>query len=182
MTPLPEQIAAYRPFLMRRASWFFWNPAEAEDLVQDTLVGALQDSPSAAITDLRGWLLKRLRWQYHNTVQEMHRGKRDVRQTQMISAAANCAVATNQQPSVLLREVCRQLELIPDGGTLLSFAFGQSQAVLSHKAGIREKTLTQRMTRARRRLRKFVGEEGEIDTFPQSPVVSTRPSGYGSDA
>lgn len=138
------------------------NPAQADDLVQDTLVKALANvdrfEPG---TNMRAWLFTILRNHYYS---QLRKAKREVEDADG-KFAARIAVRAEQDGSVDLEDfkVAFQ-QLAPDHREVLTLvgASGCSYEEAAHICGCAVGTIKSRVNRARKKLTELLGlDEGD---------------------
>jgi DNA-directed RNA polymerase specialized sigma24 family protein len=149
-----DVLSLHRAALLRRAVHLLHNEAEAEDLVQDTLVGALSDwRKLRSDLHVRAWLFQRLRWQYLIFMASVHAEKRGGGVRNIALSKHDMAIPGAQEATIELKETFRHLTTLQDGLALWAFVFGERIASIAAAEGISEMTMTQRISRARKRLR-----------------------------
>lgn len=148
------------------------NPAQADDLVQDTLVKALANvdrfEPG---TNLRAWLFTILRNHYYS---QLRKAKREVEDADG-RLAARIAVRPEQDGSVDLEDfkVAFQ-QLQPDHREVLTLvgASGCSYEEAAEICGCAVGTIKSRVNRARRKLTELLGLDTEDQSvFAETPAV-----------
>ena len=167
-----SELIELLPSLRAFARSLAHNPAQADDLVQDTLVKALSNvdrfEPG---TNLRAWLFTILRNHYYS---QLRKAKREVEDTEG-RLAARLAVRPEQDGSVDLEDfkVAFQ-QLQPDHREVLTLvgASGCSYEEAAEICGCAVGTIKSRVNRARRKLTEILGLESEDQAiFPNSHVV-----------
>lgn len=156
------------------------NSADAEDLVHDTLVSALERREQfRSGKSLRPWLMSIL-----------HNGFVDRLRTQRAEAVRNAEIglrvdpstAASQESASRLADVRRAFMALPDeqrAALHLVTVEGLSYEEAAAALGIPVGTLVSRLSRGRARLRAI--DEGEAEEGGSSNIVSLRAKG-GSDA
>src|SRR5689334_9290762 len=147
------------------------NAAQADDLVQDTLVKALANverfEPG---TNLRAWLFTILRNHYYS---QLRKSKREVEDAEG-RHAARIAVRPEQDGSVDLEDFkVAFAQLAPDHREVLSLvgASGCSYEEAAQICGCAVGTIKSRVNRARRKLSDLLGLEDEGGAMiPESSV------------
>ncbi len=164
-----SDIETHRPALFRRALHLMGNDhADAEDLVQDTIVGALQDWGSYEEKQLlRSWLFQRLRWTYSNrlvTWRIMRTGgggknTSEYKQTLLgLDKAENVGVPSNQEACVLLNEMkvrMKEAHTRESPDILLKHIFGIDVHQIAAESGLNTIAVCARLSRTRRSLKLF---------------------------
>jgi RNA polymerase sigma-70 factor, ECF subfamily len=148
------------------------NPAQADDLVQDTLVKALANverfEPG---TNLRAWLFTILRNHYYS---QLRKAKREVEDADG-RLAARLSVRPEQDGSVDLEDfkVAFQ-QLQPDHREVLTLvgASGCSYEEAAEICGCAVGTIKSRVNRARRRLSELLGlDKDDPAGFPETVAL-----------
>ena len=147
------------------------NAAQADDLVQDTLVKALANverfEPG---TNLRAWLFTILRNHYYSQLRKM---KREVEDADG-KFAARIAVRPEQNGSVDLEDFKAAFaQLAPDHREVLTLvgASGCSYEEAAQICGCAVGTIKSRVNRARRKLADLLGLDEEGQPFPREGQV-----------
>lgn len=142
------------------------NPAQADDLVQDTLVKALANvdrfEPG---TNLRAWLFTILRNHYYS---QLRKSKREVEDADG-KFAARLSSRPEQDGSVDLEDFkVAFAQLAPDHREVLTLvgASGCSYEEAANICGCAVGTIKSRVNRARKRLADLLGLDEEIDALP----------------
>ena len=167
-TDLIELLPSLRAFARSLAH----NPAQADDLVQDTLVKALANvdrfEPG---TNLRAWLFTILRNHYYS---QLRKAKREVEDAEG-RLAARLSVRPEQDGSVDLEDfkiAFQQLQ--PDHREVLTLvgASGCSYEEAAEICGCAVGTIKSRVNRARRKLTEILGLDSDDQSgFAGSMVV-----------
>lgn len=155
------ELIEFLPSLRAFARSLAHNPAQADDLVQDTLVKALANvdrfEPG---TNLRAWLFTILRNHYYS---QLRKAKREVEDADG-RLAARLAVRPEQDGSVDLEDfkVAFQ-QLQPDHREVLTLvgASGCSYEEAAEICGCAVGTIKSRVNRARRKLTEILGLDQE---------------------
>jgi RNA polymerase sigma-70 factor (ECF subfamily) len=142
---------------LRRYAWaMLRNESDADDLVQDCLLRAI-DRIDTFRTDgeLRPWLFTIM----HNLY--VSRWRRNRRHAQVIAddAEADLAVSPSQPASMEVRDVLRGLDTLPDDQRqvlLLAAVEGFHYDEVARMLGVPTRTVMSRLSRARDRLRDFI--------------------------
>jgi RNA polymerase sigma-70 factor, ECF subfamily len=142
---------------LRRYAWaMLRNESDADDLVQDCLLRAI-DRIDTFRTDgeLRPWLFTIM----HNLY--VSRWRRNRRHAQVIAddAEADLAVSPSQPASMEVRDVLRGLDTLPDDQRqvlLLAAVEGFHYDEVARMLGVPTGTVMSRLSRARDRLRDFI--------------------------
>jgi len=142
------------------------NPAQADDLVQDTLVKALANvdrfEPG---TNLRAWLFTILRNHYYS---QLRKAKREVEDVEG-RFAARLASRPEQDGSVDLEDFKSAFaQLAPDHREVLTLvgASGCSYEEAAQICGCAVGTIKSRVNRARKRLSDLLGLDGDDQIMP----------------
>lgn len=171
-TELIELLPSLRAFARSLAH----NPAQADDLVQDTLVKALANvdrfEPG---TNLRAWLFTILRNHYYS---QLRKAKREVEDADG-KFAARIAVRPEQDGSVDLEDfkVAFQ-QLAPDHREVLTLvgASGCSYEEAAQICGCAVGTIKSRVNRARKKLSDLLGLDEENQSLPGDERVVEEPA------
>ncbi|MGE0533049.1 MAG: sigma-70 family RNA polymerase sigma factor [Hyphomonadaceae bacterium] len=165
-----SELIELLPSLRAFARSLAHNPAQADDLVQDTLVKALANferfEPG---TNLRAWLFTILRNHYYS---QLRKSKREVEDAEG-KLAARLAVKPEQDGSVDLEDFKAAFaRLQPDHREVLTLvgASGCSYEEAAEICGVAVGTIKSRVNRARRKLTELLGldnEEGVVYPNPQ---------------
>jgi RNA polymerase sigma-70 factor (ECF subfamily) len=149
------------------------NAAQADDLVQDTLVKALANVDRFEQgTNLRAWLFTILRNHYYS---QLRKSKREIEDAEG-RHAARIAVRPEQDGTVDLEDFkVAFAQLAPDHREVLSLvgASGCSYEEAAQICGCAVGTIKSRVNRARRKLSDLLGleDEGADAIVPESSVV-----------
>ena len=144
------------PALRRYALSLTRHPLDAEDLVHDALVRAMERSASFdPAGNLRGWLMSIL----HNLhIDRVRAGKSAAARDRDFAAQGADAVPPAQLDSVRLTQVRRAFEMLPDEQreamhlvTIEGLSYDEAAAVLGVPAG----TVMSRISRGREALRRW---------------------------
>jgi RNA polymerase sigma-70 factor, ECF subfamily len=168
-----NQLAAFKaeliellPSLRAFARSLAHNPAQADDLVQDTLVKALANverfEPG---TNLRAWLFTILRNHYYS---QLRKSKREVEDADG-KFAARLASRPEQDGSIDLEDFkVAFAKLAPDHREVLTLvgASGCSYEEAAHICGCAVGTIKSRVNRARKRLSDLLGLDDETNPLP----------------
>ena len=154
----PDDVVAELGPLRRYARSLTGDRSEAEDLVHDTLVRALERRASFRPGgNLRGWLLSVL----HNRFIDSRRSQRaGARQAAAASALATAAVPALQEEAVRLGQVRAAFARLPEeqrAALHLVAIEGLSYQAAAEVLGIPQGTLMSRISRARAALRAMEG-------------------------
>jgi RNA polymerase sigma-70 factor, ECF subfamily len=142
---------------LRRYAWaMLRNESDADDLVQDCLLRAL-DRIDTFRTDgeLRPWLFTIM----HNLYVSRWRRNRRHAQVMADDADADLAVSPSQPASMEVRDVLRGLDTLPDDQRqvlLLAAVEGFHYDEVARMLGVPTGTVMSRLSRARDRLRDFI--------------------------
>src|SRR5215831_8362650 len=147
------------------------NPAQADDLVQDTLVKALANverfEPG---TNLRAWLFTILRNHYYS---QLRKAKREVEDAEG-RYAGRIAVRPEQDGSVDLEDFKTAFaQLAPDHREVLTLvgASGCSYEEAAQICGCAVGTIKSRVNRARRKLTELLGLDNEGQSVFTDAIV-----------
>jgi len=149
------------------------NAAQADDLVQDTLVKALANVDRFEQgTNLRAWLFTILRNHYYS---QLRKSKREIEDAEG-RHAARIAVRPEQDGSVDLEDFkVAFAQLAPDHREVLSLvgASGCSYEEAAQICGCAVGTIKSRVNRARRKLSDLLGleDEGGESIVPENSVL-----------
>lgn len=154
MDEVYSEIAAHIPNLRRYARAIARNPAAAEDLVQESLVRALAKShlyrPG---TNLRAWLFTILHNQHVSDVRRTSRSRELLVADELMWAHAT---PPNQETCVIVTEVARALETLPDRHRVpieMVALDGRSYEDVAERCGLPVGTVKSRIARGRNKLR-----------------------------
>ncbi len=142
---------------LRRYAWaMLRNESDADDLVQDCLLRAI-DRIDTFRTDgeLRPWLFTIM----HNLYVSRWRRNRRHAQVMADDAEADLAVSPSQPASMEVRDVLRGLDTLPDDQRqvlLLAAVEGFNYDEVARMLGVPTGTVMSRLSRARDRLRDFI--------------------------
>jgi RNA polymerase sigma-70 factor (ECF subfamily) len=142
---------------LRRYAWsLLRNKSDADDLVQDCLVRALDRMDSlCGDGDLRAWLFTIM----HNVFASRWRRVRNRARLLTDYAETEAIIAAPQHASAEMRDVLRGLDMLPDEQReviLLVAVEGFQYDEVASMLGIPIGTVMSRLSRARDRLSKFV--------------------------
>ena len=149
-----RQIEAEIPFLKRTVRRWHREKADADDLVQDTLVQALANAhlwqPG---TDLRAWLFTIMRNRFLGTVAKSHRSASAL---ESIAAAHPEPVAQQSELRLILRDLSAALRRLPGNqrsAVLLIGVEGKSYDEAAQTMGISVGAVRSHLMRGRDRLK-----------------------------
>ena len=150
------QIEAEIPFLRQAARrWRHCETADADDLVQDTLIRALANAhlwePG---TNLRAWLVTIMRNQFLSNVDRHQRAAGALQDLQ-----AEASTSANAELRLTLRDVERALQRLPAkqrSAILLAGIEGKSYTEVAEEMGLSVDAVRCHLARARDRLRTTV--------------------------
>jgi RNA polymerase sigma-70 factor, ECF subfamily len=160
MPDFGSDIAVHLPRLKRYARALLHNPAQAEDLVQDTMVRALEKAHLFRHdTNLRGWLVTIMHNEHVNAV------RRGVRGPFMVSdeAILEMGRAETQEAPVQLHEIRRAVDRLPreqSEALLLHWLHGLKYEEVAAKLKLPLGTVQSRISRARKALRIMIENPG----------------------
>ena len=142
---------------LRRYAWaLLRNESDADDLVQDSVLRAIDRIDSFRTdAELRPWLFTIM----HNLY--VNRWRRNRRHAQVMAddAEADLAVSPSQPASMEVRDVLRGLDTLPDDQRqvlLLVAVEGFHYDEVARVLGVPTGTVMSRLSRARDRLRNFI--------------------------
>jgi RNA polymerase sigma-70 factor (ECF subfamily) len=168
-----DDVVSLIPALRAFAWSLSHNSADADDLVQDTLIKAwTHRSKFEPGTNLRAWLFTILRNTYYTAVV---RRRREVADEQGKHAAALFAPPT-QDWSVAMRSLQAALARLPDEhreALILVGAAGLTYEEAAEICGCALGTIKSRVNRARARLLKIMDAENPSDTFAAEELLAT---------
>ena len=153
MTDMTLEIAPHLPRLRRYARSLLRDSTRADDLVQDTMVRALEKAHLYQHdTNLRGWLVTIMHNEHVNATRRLMRGPIHVSD----DAIGELGRAQTQEAPVELREVRRAVERLPREQRtplLLHWLHGLKYEEIAAKMGVPLGTVQSRISRARKALR-----------------------------
>jgi RNA polymerase sigma-70 factor, ECF subfamily len=162
LNAIARQIEAEIPFLRRVVRRWQRQAADADDLVQDTLLRALASAhlwqPGS---NLRAWLVTIMRNQCLAT---LSRAKRSQAAAEMLHMADS--VATDVEARLTLRDVDRAFRRLPEkqrSAVLLAGIEGKSYAEVATALGMTADAVRCHLARARGRLRTAVYKRDETN-------------------
>lgn len=170
-----SELIGLLPSLRAFARSLAHNSAQADDLVQDTLVKALANvdhfEPGS---NLRAWLFTILRNNYYS---QLRKTKREVEDADG-KLAARLATRPEQNGSVDLEDFkAAFMQLAPDHREVLTLvgASGCSYEEAARICGVAVGTIKSRVSRARRRLAGMLGldEEGQLIPSEEGLIEDT---------
>jgi RNA polymerase sigma-70 factor, ECF subfamily len=156
MTDLALEITPHLPRLRRYARSLLRDNARADDLVQDTMVRALEKAHLYQHdTNLRGWLVTIM----HN--EHVNATRRHMRRPVYVSddAIGELGRAQTQEAPVELREVRRAVERLPEeqrAPLLLHWLHGLKYEEIAAEMNLPLGTVQSRISRARKALRAMI--------------------------
>jgi RNA polymerase sigma-70 factor (ECF subfamily) len=167
-----DDVVALIPALRAFAWSLSHNSADADDLVQDTLIKAwTHRSKFEPGTNLRAWLFTILRNTYYTAVV---RRRREVADDQG-KHAATLTTPPTQDWSVAMRALQTALSRLPDEhreALILVGAAGLTYEEAAEICGCALGTIKSRVNRARARLLKIMDAENPADTFAAVTVLT----------
>lgn len=156
---ITRQIEAEISFLRRMVRRWHRNAADADDLVQDTLLRALSSAhlwqPGSS---LRAWLLTIMRNQFLATVERSRRAQQAAEVIEY-SAAGGAAAAAGPEAQLILRDVeraVRRLSINQQAVVMLTAVEGKSYGEVAASMGLSVEGVRCHLARARCRLRAAV--------------------------
>jgi RNA polymerase sigma-70 factor (ECF subfamily) len=156
MPDFGSEMAVHLPRLKRYARALLRNPVQAEDLVQDTMVRALEKAHLFRHdTNLRGWLVTIMHNEHVNAV------RRGFRAPFMVSddAIMELGRPETQEAPVELREIRRAVGRLPHEqreALTLHWLQGLKYEEVASKLGLPLGTVQSRISRARKALRTMI--------------------------
>jgi RNA polymerase sigma-70 factor (ECF subfamily) len=156
MPDFGSEITAHLPRLKRYARALLHNPAQAEDLVQDTMVRALEKAHLFRHdTNLRGWLVTIMHNEHVNAV------RRNIRGPYMVSddMILDMGRPETQEAPVQLHEIRRAVGRLPREqreALLLHWLHGLKYEEVAAKLCLPLGTVQSRISRARKALRTMI--------------------------
>lgn len=156
MADLASQIAVHLPRLRRYAHSLLRNPAQADDLVQNTVMRALEKAHLfREDTNLCGWLVTIMHNQHVNEARSL------VRAPILVPAHELNAFGhpQTQEAPVELREIRRAVERLPREqreALLLHWLHGLRYEEIAEELSLKLGTVQSRIFRARKALRAMV--------------------------
>jgi RNA polymerase sigma-70 factor (ECF subfamily) len=175
MPDFGSEIAAHLPRLRRYARALVHNPAQAEDLVQDTMVRALEKAHLFQHdTNLRGWLVTIMHNEHVNAV------RRGFRAPFMVSdeAIAELSRPETQEAPVELNEIRRAVGRLPyeqREALILHWLQGLKYEEVARRLNLPLGTVQSRISRARKALRAMV-ETPNSGLGLANPVMQPSPA------
>ena len=156
MSDLTREIAPHLPRLRRYARSLLRDSARADDLVQDTMVRALEKAHLYQHdTNLRGWLVTIMHNEHVNATRRHMRGPSYVSD----DAVGELGRAETQEAPVELRELRRAVGRLPQEQRvplLLHWLRGLKYEEIAAKMGVPLGTVQSRISRARKALRAMI--------------------------
>jgi RNA polymerase sigma-70 factor (ECF subfamily) len=172
LTSWREDVVALIPALRAFAWSLSHNSADADDLVQDTLIKAwTHRAKFEAGTNLRAWLFTILRNTYYTAVV---RRRREVRDEDGKHAATLSQPAT-QDWTVALHSLQAALQQLPDEhreALILVGAAGLTYEEAAEICGCALGTIKSRVNRARARLLKIMDADSALDAFADADLTA----------
>jgi RNA polymerase sigma-70 factor, ECF subfamily len=170
-----RQIEEEIPFLRRTVRRWHHEKADADDLVQDTLVRALANShlwqPGS---DLRGWLFAIMRNQFRAGIGKSNRLASVLRS---FAEADRSRAPDPREARLVLRDVEGALKRLPEKqrtAILLAGVEGKSYDEVAQAMGLPVGAVRSHLARGRDRLR--AATDGAEDTSPCRPVSTPPPA------
>ncbi|MBC6980660.1 sigma-70 family RNA polymerase sigma factor [Caulobacter sp. 17J80-11] len=167
-----EDVVALIPALRAFAWSLSHNSADADDLVQDTLIKAwTHRSKFEPGTNLRAWLFTILRNTYYTAVVRRRREVSD----ESGKHAATLFTPPTQDWSVAMRSLQTALGQLPDEhreALILVGAAGLTYEEAAEICGCALGTIKSRVNRARARLLKIMDADNATDTFASEDLVA----------
>ena len=176
MTEVALQIEPHLTRLMRYARSLVRNPVQADDLVQDTVVRALEKAHLyESNTNLRGWLVTIMHNEHVNAV------RRSMRSATLVSdeELAELGHSATQEAPVELSEIRGAVQRLPHDQReplLLHWLHGLKYEEIACQMDLPIGTVQSRISRARKALRAM------IDTPNSGLGLANQPARTGSVA
>lgn len=156
MTELALEIAPHLPRLRRYARSLLRDSGRADDLVQDTMVRALEKAHLYQHdTNLRGWLVTIMHNEHVNATRRHMRGPIYVSD----DAIGELGRTETQEAPIELREVRRAVERLPQeqrAPLLLHWLHGRKYEEIAAEMKLPLGTVQSRISRARKALRAMI--------------------------
>jgi RNA polymerase sigma-70 factor (ECF subfamily) len=166
-----DDVVALIPALRAFAWSLSHNSADADDLVQDTLIKAwTHRAKFEPGTNLRAWLFTILRNTYYTAVVRRRREVSD----ENGKHAATLSAAPTQDWSVAMRSLQAALHRLPDEhreALILVGAVGLTYEEAAEICGCALGTIKSRVNRARARLLKIMDAEDATDAFAGESLI-----------
>lgn len=152
-----DMLVRHLPTLRRFAANLCRNRADADDLIQDCLVGALRNAHQFTPgTNLQAWLVTIMRNQFYSQHRKAGRFINDpdglCAERTVGSDGPAEAYEAREAIAILLTEVRRE-----HADAIVSAAMGASLADMAARFGVPEGTIKSRISRGRRHLAALVG-------------------------
>jgi RNA polymerase sigma-70 factor (ECF subfamily) len=167
-----DDVVALIPALRAFAWSLSHNSADADDLVQDTLIKAwTHRAKFEPGTNLRAWLFTILRNTYYTAVVRRRREVSD----ESGKHAASLSAPPTQDWSVAMRSLQAALQRLPDEhreALILVGAVGLTYEEASEICGCALGTIKSRVNRARSRLLKIMDAENATDAFAAETLIA----------
>jgi RNA polymerase sigma-70 factor, ECF subfamily len=160
MKKFSQEIAPHLPRLRRYARSLLRDSVRADDLVQDTMVRALEKAHLYQHdTNLRGWLVTIMHNEHVNATRRHMRGPVYVSD----DAIGELGRTESQEAPIELREVRRAVGRLPDeqrAPLLLHWLHGYKYEEIAAEMGLPLGTVQSRISRARKALRAMLEAPG----------------------
>jgi RNA polymerase sigma-70 factor (ECF subfamily) len=177
MTDVTLEIEPHLTRLTRYARSLVRNPAQADDLVQDTVMRALEKAHLyQSDTNLRGWLVTIMHNEHVNAVRRSMRGAVLVSDDQI----AGLGRPSTQEAPIELREIRGAVQLLPKKQReplILHWLHGLKYEEIARRMGLPIGTVQSRISRARRALRAMIDEPNSQLGLAHRPLRQTRRAG-----
>ncbi len=158
MTAAALDFIPHLPRLNRYARSLTHDPSRADDLVQDTVLRALQKAHLfVRNTNLRGWLVAIMHNEYVNTARQHFRSPVMLPEEELVTIGR----AETQTAPIELREVRRAIGRLPVGqrqALLLHTVRGLKYQEVAATLGVPMGTIQSRISRARTTLRAMIDQ------------------------
>jgi RNA polymerase sigma-70 factor (ECF subfamily) len=160
MTDIASEISQHLPRLQRYARSLLHNTSSADDLVQDTVLRALEKAHLfRQDTNLRGWLVTIMHNEHVNAARRRSRGPIFVPDDELAAVGR----PQTQETPVELKELCRAVDRLPREqreALLLHWLRGLRYEEIAECLRLPLGTVQSRISRARRNLRTIVETDG----------------------
>jgi RNA polymerase sigma-70 factor (ECF subfamily) len=173
---LRREIEAELPFLRRSARRWYRDKANADDLVQDTVLQALANARLwQSDSNLRGWLYTIMRNRFYAAAA---RSKRSDAVLDAVAAADSAAPAGSSEARLVMRDLERALYRLPSHQQTAIRLVGIDGRSYEEAAQIMEMSVAAvrcHLARGRERLRTMI-EGGAGSALPRRPVLPWTPA------
>jgi RNA polymerase sigma-70 factor (ECF subfamily) len=167
-----QQVEREIPFLRRWVGRWHRDKADADDLIQDTLVQALANAHQwQPGSDLRAWLFTIMRNQF---VAKVHKSGRSAAALESLAAADPGPAPDPREVRLILRDLGAALRRLPDNqrsAVLLIGVEGKSYSEAAQSMGTSVGAVRSHLARARDRLRTAVNGVEVRVPFARRPAA-----------